>query len=186
VLAAPGEALPDWQIICKLSALFGRPMHYEGPAEIMDEIALATPIYGGVHHHRLAPNGLQWPCPNGEHPGTPFLHREKFTRGLGRFHPVDFIPPAELPDRDYPFILSTGRILYHYHTGTMSRRVDALNAYVREGYAEIHPDDAKRLELRTAASCATTVEARSPRGFATTRGAVRFIPLHFARRRPTG
>lgn len=184
VLAAPGEALPDWQIICKLSALFGHPMHYESPAEIMDEIAAATPIYGGVHHRRLAPNGLQWPCPNDEHPGTPFLHREKFTRGLGRFHPVDFIPPAELPDQEYPFILSTGRILYHYHTGTMSRRVEALNAYVHEGYAEIHPDDAERLKLDDGG----LVRVTTRRGEITTRvratervapGSV-FIPFHFA------
>jgi predicted molibdopterin-dependent oxidoreductase YjgC len=158
-------------------------MSYGSAAEIMDEIAAITPIYGGIHHGRLAPNGLQWPCPNDEHPGTPVLHKEKFTRGLGKFHPVDFIPPAELPDREYPFILSTGRILYHYHTGTMSRRVDALNAYVNEGYAEIHPDDAKRLTLDDGG----LVRVTTRRGEITTRvratarvapGSV-FIPFHF-------
>jgi predicted molibdopterin-dependent oxidoreductase YjgC len=183
VLKAPGAALPDWQIVSRLSGLFGYPMSYGSAAEIMDEIAAITPIYGGIHHGRLAPNGLQWPCPNDEHPGTPVLHKEKFTRGLGKFHPVDFIPPAELPDREYPFILSTGRILYHYHTGTMSRRVDALNAYVNEGYAEIHPDDAKRLTLDDGG----LVRVTTRRGEITTRvratarvapGSV-FIPFHF-------
>jgi formate dehydrogenase alpha subunit len=184
VLEAPGEALTDWEIICKISELFGYPMHYRSAAQIMDEMAEVTPIYGGMHHDRLVPDGLQWPCPNDEHPGTRFLHSGKFSRGLGRFHPVDFIPPAELPDEDYPFILSTGRILYHYHTGTMSRRVDALNAYVNEGYAEIHPEDAKRLGLEDGG----WVSVRSRRGEITTRvcatervalGSV-FVPFHFA------
>ncbi len=184
VLEAPGEALADWEIICKISEQFGYPMHYRSAAQIMDEMALLTPIYGGIHHDRLTPDGLQWPCPNDEHPGTLFLHGGKFSRGLGRFHPVDFIPPAELPDAEYPFILSTGRILYHYHTGTMSRRVDALNAYVNEGYAEVHPEDAKRLGLEDGG----WVSVRTRRGEITTRvratervamGSV-FVPFHFA------
>ena len=184
VLEAPGEALPDWEIICKLSEQFGYPMHYNNGAQIMDEIASLTPIYGGIHHHRLAPDGLQWPCPSDDHPGTTYLHKGKFSRGLGRFHPVDFILPAELPDEEYPFILSTGRILFHYHTGTMSRRVDALNAYVNEGYAEIHPHDAARLGLEDGGM----VRVRTRRGEIKTRvkatqkvaeGSV-FIPFHFA------
>ena len=147
VLPPPGESRPDWKIICDLSTALGYPMHYSNAAEIMDEIATVTPIYGGIHHHRLSETGLQWPCPGNDHPGTVFLHRDKFSRGLGKFHPVDFINPDEMPDDEYPFILSTGRILFHYHTGTMSRRVDALNEYVGEGYAEIHPKDAARLGL---------------------------------------
>jgi formate dehydrogenase alpha subunit len=184
VLDAPGEALPDWEIICRISERFGYPMHYESAAEIMDEAAKVTPIYGGMRHDRLVPNGLQWPCPDDGHPGTVFLHGGKFSRGLGRFHPVDFVPPAELPDDEYPFILSTGRILYHYHTGTMSRRVDALNAYVDEGYAEVHPDDARQLGLEDGG----WVSVRTRRGEITTRvratervapGSV-FVPFHFA------
>lgn len=184
VLAAPGEALPDWQIVCRISEQLDYPMRYDSAAAIMDEVAATTPIYGGVHHRRLVPNGLQWPCPNDEHPGTRFLHKDKFSRGRGKFHPVDFIPPAELPDRDYPFILSTGRILFHYHTGTMSRRVDALNAYVNEGYAEVHPEDARRLGLEDGG----LVRVRTRRGEIMTKvratervaeGSV-FIPFHFA------
>ncbi|HCP31751.1 TPA: formate dehydrogenase subunit alpha, partial [Candidatus Acetothermia bacterium] len=184
VLDAPGEAITDWQIICKLAEALGYPMHYENATQIMDEIASLTPIYGGIHHARLVPDGLQWPCPNDDHTGTVYLHKGKFSRGLGRFHPVDFIPPAELPDDEYPFILSTGRILFHYHTGTMSRRAEALNAFVNEGYAEIHPNDAARLSLEDGGM----VHVRTRRGEIETKvevtervaeGSV-FVPFHFA------
>jgi len=180
----PGQARPDWQIVCDLATRMGYPMSYPSPAEIMDEIASVTPIYGGIHHHRLKSEGLQWPCPDDDHLGTKFLHQGKFSRGLGRFHPVDYIPPAELPDEQYPFILSTGRILYHYHTGSMSRRSEQLNAYVNEGYVEIHPNDVARLDL----SDGETVRVSTRRGeietkvMATQRvaeGSV-FIPFHFA------
>ncbi len=137
----PGEARPDWEILCDLSTRMGYPMRYPDAAAIMDEIASVSPIYGGIHHHRLEPDGLQWPCPDDEHPGTVFLHEGTFRRGLGRFHAVEYTPSAELPDDEYPFVLSTGRILQHFHTGSMSRRSEALNAYVSEPYAEIHPDD---------------------------------------------
>ena len=144
---SPGVARADWRILCDLAERLGYAMAYETPAEVMDEIADLTPIYGGIHHDRLVGDGLQWPCPNDEHPGTVFLHQGQFSRGLGRFHPVEFLPPAEEPDDEYPFILSTGRVLQHFHTGSMSRRADALNAYVPNAYAEIHPDDLAQLGL---------------------------------------
>ena len=137
----PGEARPDWEILCDLSTRMGYPMSYPDAAAIMDEIATVSPIYGGIHHRRLEPDGLQWPCPSDDHPGTAFLHEGTFRRGRGKFHAVDYTPSAELPDVEYPFVLSTGRILQHFHTGSMSRRSDALNAYGNEPYAEIHPDD---------------------------------------------
>lgn len=179
----PGEAQSDWEILCQLATRLGYPMHYTNAAQIMNEIASVTPIYGGIHHHRLHDGGLQWPCPSDEHAGTKFLHQGTFSRGLGRFHPVDYIPPAELPDEEYPFILSTGRILYHFHTGSMSRRSDELNAYVNEGYAEIHPNDLARLELTDG----EVVRVRTRRGEIETKvkatqrvaeGSV-FIPFHF-------
>jgi formate dehydrogenase alpha subunit len=184
VIDAPGECLPDWQIVCKLSELFGYHMSYNNASEIMDEIATNTPIYGGVHHSRLIPDGLQWPCPSPDHPGTVYLHKGKFSRGLGRFHPVDFIPPAELPDDEYPFILSTGRILFHYHTGTMSRRSEALNAFVNTAYAEINPNDARRLGIENEAK----VRISTRRGEIMTTAKVTervaegsvFAPFHFA------
>ncbi|HDZ88798.1 MAG TPA: formate dehydrogenase subunit alpha, partial [Nitrospirae bacterium] len=109
-----GEALPDWQIICRLANRMGYPMSYNGTYEIMEEIALLTPSYGGILHHRLDENsGLQWPCPDMNHTGTPYLHRKKFARGLGDFIPVEFLPPAEQVDDDYPMLLTTGRMYFH-------------------------------------------------------------------------
>jgi formate dehydrogenase alpha subunit len=148
-LEAPGEARPDWQILCELSSRLGYPMHYQSTAEILAEAARLTPIYGGIAHDRLGPDsrGLQWPCPDREHPGTPYLHRGMFSRGKGLFHPVEYIPPAEEPDGQYPLLLTTGRILYHFHTGTMSRRAEGLQAIRPDGFVEVHPEDASALGL---------------------------------------
>jgi len=179
----PGDARPDWKILCDLSSRLGHAMSYGSPSEIMDEIASVSPIYGGIHHRRLDPDGLQWPCPTDDHPGTVFLHEGTFRRGLGKFHAVPYTPSAELPDDDYPFILSTGRILEHFHTGSMSRRSDALNAYVSEPYAEIHPDDLATLgvvdgqKVRVSTRRGEIVtNARAAQRVA--RGSV-FIPFHF-------
>jgi len=183
-LDAPGEARSDWQIICDLSTALGYPMSYGSSSEIMDEIAEVTPIYGGIHHDRIQEVGLQWPCADRSHPGTMYLHKGKFKRGMGQFHPVDFIPPAESPDSEYPFILSTGRILFHYHTGSMTRRVDALNEFVSGAYAEIHPEDVRRLGLvdggpvrisTRRGQIETTVKSTEM----VAEGSV-FVPFHFA------
>ncbi|MCK4274941.1 MAG: formate dehydrogenase subunit alpha, partial [Phycisphaerae bacterium] len=124
---------------------------------IQDEIAALTPSYGGITHKRLeGGSSLQWPCPDADHPGTPYLHKGRFARGLGKFHAVEFIPPAELPDNDYPFLLSTGRILEHFHTGTMSRRSGVLDELVPAGVIEIHPDDAERVGIKDAQSVRVT------------------------------
>jgi len=144
----PGEARPDWVITCDLARRLGREMSYHNEAAIQDEIASLTPIYGGITYDRLERGALQWPCPDRNHPGTPYLHKEKFTRGLGKFHAVEFVPSKELPDADYPFLLSTGRILQHFHTGTMSRRSSVLDRLVSVGAIEIHPTDANRLGVR--------------------------------------
>ncbi|HUU55622.1 MAG TPA: molybdopterin dinucleotide binding domain-containing protein, partial [Armatimonadota bacterium] len=146
-LAAPGEARADWDILCDLACRMGYDMSYSGPAAIQAEIASLTPSYGGITYDRLETESLQWPCPTKDHPGTPILHTEKFTRGLGKFHPVEFIEAKELPDDDYPFILSTGRILQHFHTGTMSRHSEVLDTLVSVGAIEINPADAEKLGL---------------------------------------
>ncbi len=142
----PGEALADWEIICRIANAMGYQMNYASPSEIMDEIAGLTPSYGGISFARLEKNGLQWPCPTPDHPGTPFLHGEKFSRGLGKFHAVEHIPPDEQPDEQYPFILTTGRRLYHYHTGTMTR-IGMLNEQMPGDYLEINCADAERLNI---------------------------------------
>jgi predicted molibdopterin-dependent oxidoreductase YjgC len=143
-----GDSKQDWQIILELSRRMGYSMSYNSPAEIMKEIASLTPIYGGIGFARLAGEALQWPCPDSEHPGTPYLHKDKFTRGKGLFTPIDYIPPAELPDEEYPFLLSTGRILYHFHTGSLSRRSKPLDSIVPEGFLEMNPVDAESLEIK--------------------------------------
>lgn len=159
-----GESRPDWEIIGEVGqrtlaavwpelpqtiaeAPYGLWDHMN-PAEILDEIADLTVSYAGIRQHRLEKLGsLQWPCPDEKHPGTPILHVGKFARGLGRFLAMDFLPPAELPDDDYPLLLTTGRVLWHYHTGSLTRRAQGLAAIYPEGLMEMHPEDAARLDV---------------------------------------
>lgn len=143
----PGEAKADWEIISLVATAMGYPMAYHSASEIMDEIAQITPSYGGINYERLEQGGLQWPCPTVEHPGTKFLHAGKFARGLGKFHAVEHIPPAELPDEQYPFVLSTGRRRQHYHTGTMTQRTGAIEVFYPEEHLEINAVDADKLGI---------------------------------------
>ncbi len=179
----PGQALADWEIIFRLATAMGYPMSYASPSEIMDEIAGLTPSYGGISFARLEEKGIQWPCPTPDHPGTPFLHAEKFSRGLGKFNPVEHVPPDEAPDAEYPFILSTGRRLYHYHTGTMTRK-GMLGEFFPADYLEISCEDAERLGIndgdkvrvatrRGAMEIAAKVTYTVPKG-------VIFTSFHFA------
>jgi len=144
---APGVSKPDWEIICAIANKMGASWEYNDVSEIMNEIAEVTPIYGGIAYDRIDEIGLQWPCTDKEHPGTKVLHQGRFTRGAGRFHAVNFMPQKELPDRDFPFILSTGRMLQHWHTGTMSRKSKVLDQIIPEGYLEISPEDAKKMGI---------------------------------------
>jgi predicted molibdopterin-dependent oxidoreductase YjgC len=198
----PGDSLPDWQIIVGLArhlidagvlgdraaAVAAAPhggWDYSSPAQVMDEIAAVTPSYGGIHHGRLQDgNTLQWPCPNDQHPGTPILHVGKFTRGLGKLTPVDYLPPAELPDEAFPLLLTTGRVLWHYHTGSLTRRSQGLAAIYPEGTIEMHPEDAARLDI----DHGELVEVTSRRGVVNvkaevterTQPGVVFMTFHFA------
>jgi len=148
-LDPPGEARLDWRIICDLSARLGYPMDYESPGQIIDEIASVTPIYGGITSRRLGDVGLQWPCPDEDHPGTKFLHEGSFKRGLGKFHAIDFIEAKEPPDKEYPFLLTTGRRLEHFHTGTMTRRCEPLESLRPKPQVEINSEDAAELQVST-------------------------------------
>jgi predicted molibdopterin-dependent oxidoreductase YjgC len=169
VLDPPGEARPDWRIICALAKRLEhrlerrrRPSYwsYATPTEIMDELAAVTPIYGGIRHDRLVGDGLFWPCPTENHPGTPILHVGQFARGPGRLHAVPIRGPAEQPDDEFPLVLTTGRVLYQYHTGTMTRRSAGLTWREPSGYAEINPSDAEATGVRDGLPCAI----RSRRG----------------------
>ena len=114
----------------------------------MAEINALAPSYAGISHARLEKGErLQWPCPNAEHPGTPILHTKQFSRGRGKFMPIDHIPPAELPDDDYPFVLNTGRVLYHWHGGEMTRRAKGLMAVYGEALVEVNPMDAEKMGI---------------------------------------
>jgi len=141
----PGEAKADWGIISALAEKIGKPFGYQSASQIMEEIASLTPIYGGIRFWRLGQDGLQWPCPDTSHPGTCFLYQDGFARGRGKFHAVEYIPPAESISKKYPLVLTTGRILEHWHTGTMSRRSNVLNELYPNGVVEMSPIDAARL-----------------------------------------
>jgi len=180
-----GESRADWQIICELARRLGsEEFEYSSPADIMDEIASLTPIYGGITYDRLGKMGLRWPCPSKDHPGTPYLHKGSFARGKGRFFGIEFKEPAELPDEEYPFTLTTGRIIFHFHTGTMTRRTALLNKEVPTGYVEINPKDAEKLGIRNSES----VLVQSRRGEIEIKALITdrvpegvvFIPFHFA------
>jgi formate dehydrogenase alpha subunit len=142
----PGIALPDWEIICRMATAMGYPMKYDSPSEVFDEMRSVTPSYAGITYARLDERGIQWPCPNTEHPGTPILHGEKFSRGLGKFNAVEHVNPDEMPDEEFPLILDTGRRLYHYHTGAMSRK-GMLNEQMPHDYLEINCADAERFGI---------------------------------------
>ncbi|MDP3879939.1 MAG: formate dehydrogenase subunit alpha [Dehalococcoidales bacterium] len=143
-----GDSRPDWQITCQIAHKMGaKGFDFEGPPQIMEEIASLTPSYGGISFDRIESGGLQWPCPTPEHPGTPILHTQTFTRGKGHFVPLSYKPSAELPDAEYPLVLTTERSLYQYHTGTMSRKVKGLNRMRGEELVEINPADASTLGI---------------------------------------
>jgi formate dehydrogenase major subunit/formate dehydrogenase alpha subunit len=160
-LSPLGAARQDWQITTELaerimaqgerkfsSAAPFVSWSYANSSQIMDEIAALAPSYGGVSHQRLE-NGdrLQWPVPSFDQPGTPILHRTKFTRGKGVFTVTAHIPPAELPDAEYPFLLNTGRVLYHWHGGEITRRARGLMAVYPQALVEINPEDAAGLGI---------------------------------------
>jgi formate dehydrogenase major subunit len=162
VLPPPGDAHPDWHILCALGAQLDarleqrqrtehgsvRGWEYPATAAILDEVARVTPLYGGMRHERLVGSGLVWPCPTADHPGTPILHTETFTRGRGAFHAVAAQWPAEQPDTAFPLILTTGRMLYPYHTDTMTRRSAGLTWRESRGSAEINVQDAAAAGIR--------------------------------------
>jgi formate dehydrogenase alpha subunit len=157
-LAPPGQAQPDWWIACELAKRVARRVGldldrqftYEGPAAIFDEMARLVPFLGGLSHARLdREGGLQWPCPTPDHPGTPYLYAESFPRGKGRFVTAQQTETAaELPDDSYPMILNTGRLLYHWHGGTITRRVAGLLELAPRLEVTMHTADAERLGIK--------------------------------------
>ncbi len=180
-----GDSRPDWWITCQIARRMGsKDFDFTHPSQIMEEIASLTPSYGGISYNRLDNGGLQWPCPTQDHPGTPILHAKQFTRGKGRFIPLDYKRPIELPDDDYPLMLTTGRSLYHFHTGTMTRKVKGLNILRGEGLVEINPEDASVLgiingEMVKVTSRRGEIEAKARVTEVLPKGVV-FMNFHFA------
>jgi len=143
-----GDCQPDWWITCQIGHRMGSGgFNFNHPSEIFDEIATLTPSYGGISYRRLENESLQWPCPTEDHPGTPILHTTMFSRGKGKFVPLEYKPSMELPDDEYPMILTTERSLYHYHTGTITRKVKGLNKLRSEELVAISPVDADTLGI---------------------------------------
>jgi len=145
----PGQAREDWRIICDVASRMGYAISYPDASAIQEEIAALTPSYGGITYDRIEEVGLQWPCPTLDHPGTKSLHQNMFSRGKGKFHAVHFLPPKEMPDKEFPFVFTTGRMLQHWHTGTMSRRCEVLDDLVPGGTLEINPQDAEEIGVST-------------------------------------
>ncbi len=179
-----GESLSDWEILCKLSTAMGYEMSYNSPEEIFNEMTSLTPSYAGMTYERLGINGIPWPCPNTEHPGTPCLHKDRFTRGKGKFHAIEYLDPAEMPDDDYPFFLSTGRMFAHFHTGTMTRASQHLHDEQKTGYVQVCPEDAEKLSFKDG----EIVKLSTRRGeievpvkiSGMVKPGVLFLPFHFA------
>jgi formate dehydrogenase alpha subunit len=185
-----GTARPDWEIICdlakRLEARLGRSSSaywdYTHPFEVLEEMGRTVPAYAGVKYHRIEKVGLQTPVHDDNHPGTPYLFSKDFPRGKGKFHPLEYIPNAEMPDEDYPLVLSTGRVLEHWHGGSMTRPSWMDDLYP-EARIDIHPADANRLNIEDGDSVRVTsrrasIVLRATVTEKTTIGVV-FIPFHF-------
>jgi predicted molibdopterin-dependent oxidoreductase YjgC len=182
----PGEAREDWRIILDIAKRMGKPLgDYNNESEIFDELAKVTPIMSGISHKRLDIASIQWPCPTPDHPGTPTLYLDKFNtpNGKGKLFPVDYQPQNERVDMEYPFMLNSGRLLYHYHTATMSRKTKALRDFINEAFVLVHPFDAAKISLKNG----DMVRIESRRGHLETKVRVSdevlegelFMPWHF-------
>jgi len=181
---APGEALGDGEILCRLAACLGHPWQWQGAEAVFDEMRAVTPQYAGIRYDRLGMRGLQWPCPGEDHPGTPILHAAGCVRGKGLFCVVHAAQPVETVDDEYPLRLSTGRNFAHYHTATMSGVSPTLAREGDEAYAEMHPEDAAALQLAEG----NVVRLVTRRGNVSVRLRLRpgmsrgmvFLPFHYA------
>ncbi|MBM4137346.1 MAG: formate dehydrogenase subunit alpha [Nitrospira sp.] len=180
---APGDAKEDSWIVRELAKRFGYEMKYDFIEEVFQEAGRLWPALGGITYKRIAKMGLQWPCPTLDHPGTPYLFKGGFPHGKALFTAVRYRPSEELPDNEYPFLLSTGRQLFQYHTGSMTRRIEAINMVSPEAYIEINPDDAKQLGLNDGRMVKVTsrrgsIHIKALISDKPSKGMV-FIPFHF-------
>jgi formate dehydrogenase major subunit/formate dehydrogenase alpha subunit len=185
-VSPPGEARSDWEILCDVARAVGYPMpQYPGASEVYTELAQVTDKFAGISHERIeAEGGVQWPCPSPSAAGTPTLHMDGPIIGTAPFQTIQYRPSDELPCDDYPLLMSTGRILYHYNVGTQTRRDTGTNAKQAGNFIELHPDDAVALGLNdgdtvTVSSRRGQIEATAMPSPRMQRGCV-WMPFHFA------
>jgi len=181
-VSPPGEARDDLSIIMDLSRALGYPMDYRSPEQVLEEFGRVWPALAGITYDRIKSRGIAWPCPSKDHPGTEFLYKDGFAKKIP-FVPIAFNPPAESVCDNYPFVLTTGRNLFQYHSGSMSRRVEAIEEHAGEAYVEMNPVDGNRLGIANG----DMVSVRSRRGDVkikarftrrVSEGTV-FIPMHY-------
>lgn len=182
-ISSPSAAKEDLWIITQLSEKLGFPMKHNFAEEVFQEIGSIWQAVAGITYGRIAKSGIQWPCPTSNHPGTPYLFKGGFPRGKASFSVIEYKPSKELPDEEYPFMLSTGRHLFHYHTGTMIRKGDALNSIIPEAYIELNPDDALHLKVKSnqnvkVSSRRGSIEVKVQVSERVAKGMV-FIPFHY-------
>ncbi len=180
----PGEAKEDLAIIIGLSEKFGYKMQYNLVEEIFYEAGRLWPALAGITYKRIANKGLQWPCPTLDHPGTQFLFKGGFPRGKATFTVVNYSESSEIPDDEFPLILTTGRQLFQYHTGTMTRRIEAINNVSPNAYVEINPEDAKLSNIKegeiiSVVSRRGSIDINAKISDRPLQGVV-FIPFHFS------
>jgi formate dehydrogenase major subunit len=179
----PGQARPDWQIICDIATRMGYPMRYNSPEDVFRELTALSPNLAGLSYERLGKTGELWPCPDPDKPGQSVIFIDDFPTGRGKFVPAEFAPAQELPDKAYPLVLNTGRVLEHWHTGTMTRRSKALDAIEPEAFVEIHPEDLQAFNAQDGdfvrvSSRRGSIVLKARIGVRTQKGSV-FIPFHF-------
>jgi formate dehydrogenase major subunit len=187
VMEPKGDSRPDWKILQDLANRMGREWDYDSTAEVMEEVKSLTPLYGGITQERVdREGGVQWPCWDDDHPGTVRLYEEEFNTddGKANLQGIGYSEPAELPDEEYPFTLTTGRVLYQYHTGTMTHREEGIMQYTPSDFVEIHPDTAVNHGIESG----DMVQVTSRRGEIVVPAQVTdrvgpdnvFVPIHFA------
>lgn len=180
----PGEARSDLSIIMEMSRRLGYAMDYRSAEEVLLEFGQVWPNLAGITYQRIDKEGIQWPCPDRNHPGTPYLYKNGFPKGKVRLSHVPYSNPDELTDNEYPFVLTTGRNLYQYHSGSMTRRVAHIESYAGQPYVEISPEDSKKLtikdgEMLTVASRRGAIRIKARVTHKVSEGLV-FIPMHYS------
>jgi formate dehydrogenase alpha subunit len=183
VVEPPPRARNDLAIISRMSRAMRYPLEYESPAKVLEEFGRLWPALGGITYDRIESEGLAWPCPTKDHPGTPYLYKDGFPKGKVPFVAVPFNPPAEVTNTEYPFILTTGRNLFQYHSGSMTRRVEQIEKHAGQAYVELNPVDARRLGIADG----DVVRVRSRRGKIKIKARITsrvpegtvFIPMHY-------